>query len=69
MAHREEMLNLEVHVKFTTEASVLVVYAGEESWVPRSTLSAVTDRSLENKHGEDVTLRVARWKAERLGWV
>lgn len=69
MGYREEMVNLEVHVKFTTEASAKCVYEGEEAWIPRSTLSAVTDREIEDRHNEDMTIRVARWKVEKLGWV
>lgn len=69
MGHKEEMVNLEVYVKFATEASVLCVYEGDEQFIPRSTLSAVTDREVDDMHNEEMTLRVARWKAEQLGWV
>ena len=67
--HREEMVNLEVFVKFATEASALCVYEGDEQWIPRSTMSAVTDREIDDAHAEEMTIRVARWKVEQFGWV
>ncbi len=58
-----------IFIKATNNA-VLVTHEDwdEEYWIPRSTLSAVTDEEIDNlTNGELFTLRVAQWKVRELG--
>ena len=55
---------LEVRVKRLTADAALLVYEGEEEWVPLSLLD--TDDVL--REGEDAEVTIRSWKLRELGW-
>ena len=72
MSYKEEIVALEVSIKAVTEQAVLVAYNNEEVWLPRSTLSTVTDRKLDDRDtrtSDDMTIYVAAWCAAERGLI
>lgn len=64
------MVRLEVVLKAKTDKAVLISYEDEEVWIPRSTLSVVTDREIDYlDRGAEFTIRVAQWIAKDVGLV
>lgn len=57
---------IEVRVKRLSEHAALLVYEGEEAWVP---LSLIEDDDLdEDDVGETRDVTIRSWKKEQLGW-
>ena len=55
---------IECRVKRLSEYAALLVYEGEEAWVPLSLIEDAED--LEVGQDQDVTIR--SWKKRELGW-
>lgn len=67
---RIEYIKVEVTVLQATSKAVLLDYDkdAEPSWVPRAALSMKADAQVDTAFMQTLTLSIATWKADELGW-
>ena len=64
----EEYTKAVVEFKTTSENAVLIAVNDEEFWIPRSLISYRSDMEVNRlSRGEEFTIELLTWKAERIG--